>query len=168
MSLPIHCTGSKFRVIWPTILIIQGVTSTPLQKICLGKTPRRTRVNKIQNSLVGINKNCYITVSPYVWVRKKKHDQHLDVPSAKDDVCKFFFFKWGFPCCIYSPTLVEIHQSMWKIQSNVNLSCLFSQLQQKTTDNNSGQSDLYVSFLLRQATQKIWWDVIMKFNKKTI
>ena len=23
--------------------------------------------------------------------------------------------KWGFPCCIYDPTLVEIHQSMWKI-----------------------------------------------------
>ena len=28
--------------------------------------------------------------------------------------------KWGFPCCIYDPTLVEIHQSMWKIQPNVN------------------------------------------------
>ena len=33
---------------------------------------------------------------------------------------------WGFPCCIYDPTLVEIHQSMWKIQPNVNL---FSQQQ---------------------------------------
>ena len=28
--------------------------------------------------------------------------------------------KWGFPCCIYEPTLVEIHQSMWKIEPNVN------------------------------------------------
>ena len=28
--------------------------------------------------------------------------------------------KWGFPCCIYDPTLVEIHQSMWKIEINVN------------------------------------------------
>ena len=28
--------------------------------------------------------------------------------------------KWGFPCCIYDPTLVEIHQSMWKLEPNVN------------------------------------------------
>ena len=28
--------------------------------------------------------------------------------------------KWGFPYCIYDPTLVEIHQSMWKIEPNVN------------------------------------------------
>ena len=28
--------------------------------------------------------------------------------------------KWGFPCCIYDPTLVQIHQSMWKIEPNVN------------------------------------------------
>ena len=37
--------GSKFRVIWPSVLIIQrGVATTPLRKICLGKTLRRTRV----------------------------------------------------------------------------------------------------------------------------
>ena len=60
--------------------------------------------------------------------------------------------KWGFPCCTYNPTLIEIHQSMWKIEPNFNP---FSQ-QTTTTDNNySGQSDPYVSFLLRQATQKI-------------
>ena len=58
--------------------------------------------------------------------------------------------KWGFPCCIFDPTLVEIHHSMWKIEPNVNP---FSQ-QTTSTDNNRGQSDLYVSFLLRQATQK--------------
>ena len=29
--------------------------------------------------------------------------------------------KWGFPFCIYDPTLVEIHQNMWKIEPNVNL-----------------------------------------------
>ena len=39
--------------------------------------------------------------------------------------------EWGFPCCIYDPTLFEIHQSMRKIEPNVNL---FSQ--QITTDNN--------------------------------
>ena len=55
--------------------------------------------------------------------------------------------KWGFPYCIYDPTLVEIHQ--WKLEPNVNL---FSQ-QTSTDNNNSGQSDPYVSFLLRQATQ---------------
>ena len=58
--------------------------------------------------------------------------------------------KWGFPCCSYDPTLVEIHPSMLKvsIEPNVNL---FSQ---QTTDNNRGQSDPYVYFLLRQVTQK--------------
>ena len=47
--------------------------------------------------------------------------------------------KWGFPCCIYDPSLVVIHQSMWKIEPNVNP---FSQ--QKTDNNYSGQSDPYV------------------------
>ena len=38
-------TGSKFRVIWPSVLIIwRGVATTPLQKICLGITLRITRV----------------------------------------------------------------------------------------------------------------------------
>ena len=64
--------------------------------------------------------------------------------------------KWGFPNCIYDPTLVEIHQSaMWKLGSNVNP---FSQQQQQTTSTttyNSGQSIPYVSFLLREATQKL-------------
>ena len=45
-----------------------------------------------------------------------------------------FINKWGFPCCIYDPTLVKIHQSMWKVEPNVNL---FSQ--QKTTDNKQQQ-----------------------------
>ena len=61
--------------------------------------------------------------------------------------------KWGFPCCICDPTLVEIHQSVWKLEPNVNS---FSQ-QQTTTDNNnnSGHSDPYLSFLLRQVTHTI-------------
>ena len=40
--------------------------------------------------------------------------------------------KWKLPRCIYDPTLVEIHQSMWKLEPHVNL---FSQQQQQTTDN---------------------------------
>ena len=44
---PYLYTGSKFRVIWPSVLIIaRGVTTTPIRKICLGKTIRRTRVNR--------------------------------------------------------------------------------------------------------------------------
>ena len=41
--------------------------------------------------------------------------------------------KWGFPCCIYDPTLFEIHQSMWKIEPNVN------PFSQQTTDINNKQ-----------------------------
>ena len=42
---PYLYTGSKFRVIWPSVLIIwRGVATTPLRKICLGKTLRITRV----------------------------------------------------------------------------------------------------------------------------
>ena len=29
--------------------------------------------------------------------------------------------KWGLPYCIYDPTFIEIHQSMWKVEPNVNL-----------------------------------------------
>ena len=42
--------------------------------------------------------------------------------------------KWGVQCCIYDPTLVEIHQSMWKIEPNV---IPFSR--QTTKDNNRHQ-----------------------------
>ena len=35
--------------------------------------------------------------------------------------------KWGFPCSIYDPNLVEIHQSMWKVEPNTTT----------TTDNNN-------------------------------
>ena len=39
--------------------------------------------------------------------------------------------KWGFPCCIYDSTLVEINQSMWKIRATCEP--VF------TTDNNNRQ-----------------------------
>ena len=49
--------------------------------------------------------------------------------------------KWEFPCCTYDSSLFEIHQSMQKLQANVNP---FSQQTTTTsTDNNynnSGQS----------------------------
>ena len=43
--------------------------------------------------------------------------------------------QWGFPCCIYDPTLVAIHQSMLKVEPNVNL---FSQ---QTTKDERGTPD---------------------------
>ena len=61
----------------------------------------------------------------------------------------------GFPCCTYDPSLVEIHESMWKIEANVNPSS--QRRRRRRTDNhnnNRGQSDPYMSFLLMQATQK--------------
>ena len=60
--------------------------------------------------------------------------------------------KWGVPCCIYDPALAKIHQSMWTVELNVNQLPVFKIT--TTDNNNSEQSDPYVSFLLRQATQK--------------
>ena len=45
--------------------------------------------------------------------------------------------KWRFPYCIYDPTLVEIHQSMWKVQPNVHP---FSQSMTTTTTYNNNNS----------------------------
>ena len=44
--------------------------------------------------------------------------------------------KWGFPFCIYDPFLVEIHQSMWKIEPNVNP--FFHNRQQQQTKGDKG------------------------------
>ena len=59
-----------------------------------------------------------------------------------------------FPCCIYDPTLVELHQSMWKLEPNVNL---FSQHQQTTTTstNNRWQSDQCVFPAKAEDTKRI-------------
>ena len=55
--------------------------------------------------------------------------------------------KWGFPCCIYDPTLVEIHLSVWKVEPDVKL---FSQQQQTTTGDKA-----IPLCLPRQVTQKL-------------
>ena len=52
--------------------------------------------------------------------------------------------KWGFPCCIYDPTLVEIRQSMWKLEPNVNLFSQQTTTTTTSTDNISGQWSLCV------------------------
>ena len=54
--------------------------------------------------------------------------------------------KWGFPCCIYDQTLVEIHQSMWKVEPNVNP--IYNNNNRQWTTDNRGQIDHYVSFML--------------------
>ena len=54
--------------------------------------------------------------------------------------------KWGFPCCIYDPGLVEIHQSMWTIEPNVDPFHNRQQQQQRETKWS-------LCVLLRQATQ---------------
>ena len=53
--------------------------------------------------------------------------------------------KWRFPCCIYDPTLDEIHQIMWKVEPNVNL---FSQ-QTTTTATPTGDKAIPVVFRAR-------------------
>ena len=45
--------------------------------------------------------------------------------------------KWGFPCGINNPSLIEIYQSMWKVQPNVNL----FPFSQKIASDYSGKSD---------------------------
>ena len=60
--------------------------------------------------------------------------------------------KWGFPCCIYDPTVVEIHQSMWKFEPNVKT--FFTTTENRQLQSGQSVSDPYVSFLLSQATQK--------------
>ena len=42
----VHTYTLVVKVIWPSVLIILGVATTPLRKICLGKTLRRTRVKR--------------------------------------------------------------------------------------------------------------------------
>ena len=54
---PYLYTGSKFRVIWPSVLIIQSLQHPPpLRKICLGKTLSRTRVKAFWEWLENIIK----------------------------------------------------------------------------------------------------------------
>ena len=96
----------------------------------------------------------HIGLQPFKW----KNHFHIFSPPynlTSNDIWPWYVTfdlinKWGFPCCIYDPTLVEIHWSMWKVEPNVNL---FLQ-QEKKDNNNIGQSDPYVSFLLRQTTHK--------------
>ena len=69
--------------------------------------------------------------------------------------------KCRFPCFTYDPTLVEIHQSMWKVEPNVNL---FSLQQQRTTDNEV--IPMYLSYWDRQ--HKNWGPHFCFFRAKCV
>ena len=80
-------------------------------------------------------------------------------------------YKWRFPCCTYVPTLVEVHQSMWKIEPNVN-PFFHDRQQTTTTDNKWGQSDPYVSLIPAKAgdtkTDRESQDTIVVFARRLI
>ena len=57
--------------------------------------------------------------------------------------------KFGFLFCIYDPTLIEMHQSMWRIELKVKAYFTTDNRQQQIVDKV-----IHVSFLPRQATQK--------------
>ena len=86
-----------------------------------------------------INKLSLVQIGLQLFKRSHFHIFSLSYNLTSDDLWPSYMIfdlinKWGFPCCIYDPTLFEIHRSMWKIEPNVNP---FSQ--QKTTDNNNNR-----------------------------
>ena len=108
----------------------------------------------IQRVIYCINKLHLVPIGLQLFKWGHFHIFSLSYNLTSDDLWPWYVTvdlinKWGFPCCIYDLALVEIHQSMWKVEPNVNL---FSQQQQTIGDK---MIPIYVSFLLRQATQKL-------------
>ena len=106
-------------------------------------------------SILYIKKPSFVQIGLQLFKWGNFHIFSLSYNLNSDDLWPWYMTfdlinKWGFPCCIYDPTLVEIHQSMWKIEPNVNP---FSQQQhqQQTTSLQGTKWSLYVSFLLRHA-----------------
>ena len=84
-----------------------------------------------------INKASLVQIRLQLFKWGHFHIFSLSYNLTSDDLWPWYMIfdlinKWGLPCCIYDPTLVEIHQSMWS-----QMLTLF------TTDNNNnrGQSD---------------------------
>ena len=81
-----------------------------------------------------INKPSLVPIELQLFKWSHFHIFSLSYNFTSDDLWPWYVTfdlinKWGFPCCNYDPTLVQIHQSMKKVEPNVNL---FSQ-QQTTT-----------------------------------
>ena len=100
------------------------------------------------------SKAATFTFSPHLTTWPK---MTIDIDATLDLISK-----WEFSCCIHDASF-GWNPSMWKVEPNVTL---FSQ---ETSTNNSRQSNPYVSFLLRQATQKqnekSWKFVWLKYGR---
>ena len=80
----------------------------------------------IQRVLHCINKPSLVPIGLQLFKWGNFHIFSLSYNLTSDDlwpsyVTFDFINKYGFLCCIYDPTLVEIHQSMWTVEPNVNL-----------------------------------------------
>ena len=72
-----------------------------------------------------INKSSLVQIGFQLFKWGHFHMFSLSYNLTSDDLWPWYMTfdlmnTWGFPCCIYDPTLVEIHQNMWKIEPNVN------------------------------------------------
>ena len=72
-----------------------------------------------------INKLSLVQIGLQLFKWGRFHIFSLSYNLTSDDLWPWymtfdFINKWEFPCCIYDPTLVEIHQSMCKTDPNVN------------------------------------------------
>ena len=114
---PYLYTGSKFRVIWPSVLIIQGgLQQPPLRKICLGKPLRRTRVK-------GALDNCNII--PRLFPKKIEIFIPLDVLAlvmtacwvwVLSSNCTYFWWNMNITSIFYfskSTSLNTQHSGLW-------------------------------------------------------
>ena len=130
-------------------------TTWPLMTFDLGIWPLTVWTFKRSHIVYCINKPSLVPSGFQLFKWGHFHIFSLSYNLTSDDLWPWYVIfdlinKWGFPCWVYDPTLFEIHQNMWKVEPNVNL---FSQ-QTSDNNNNRGQIDPYVSFLLGQATQK--------------
>ena len=89
-----------------------------------------------RSHIISINQVWFKRTSTFKWGHF--HIFSLSYNLTSDDLWPWYMNfdlinKWGFPCCIYDPILVEIHQSMWKLEPNVNPFLNRQQQQQTTT-----------------------------------
>ena len=83
-----------------------------------------------------INKPSLVTIELQLFKWGHFHIFSFSFNLSSDDLWPWYVTfdlinKWRFPCCIYGPTLVEIHWSMWKVEPNVNLFCFHNNNRQQ-------------------------------------
>ena len=108
---------------WGQIYIFSlsyNLTSDDLWSCCMTFDPMNTwRVPYY------INKPSLVPIGLQLFKWGKFHIFSLSYNLTSDDLWPWYVTfdhinKWGFACCIYNPTLVEIHHSLWKLGPNVN------------------------------------------------